>query len=146
MPAFRATVVVGLGFLSLAVSAHCWAQEPSERETIEELRQEVIELRMAIRDLTKQLAEMEYQQLPRVTESPRQPLDERRRSVIQHFEPWKETENHQLPRVIDARNRPTYVPRPEAPAIPKNFRFPIDIERGTGTPTVPRQVLDPRLR
>jgi hypothetical protein len=142
MPAFRLTVVIGLGVLSLALSVRCWAQEPSDGETIEDLRREVAELRSAVRDLNRQLAEVEYQQIPKVVESPKQPAAEPHRSVIDLYDPQRDAGYHQLPRIVDARNRPRHAPRLESAPLPKNLRFPINIERGSGMPIRPKATRD----
>jgi hypothetical protein len=66
MTTFRTCLVAGIALLTFSVAAHCAAEEPSEREQIEELRREVAELRQAIAELTKRLEGNEYQQLPRL--------------------------------------------------------------------------------
>ena len=141
MPAFRLTIVLGLAIFALATQK-CWAQEPTDRETIEELRREVIELRKAVSDLTKQLAEMEYQQLPRAAESPKEPAPELPRTVFEFSEPQRLMDDSRVPKIIDTRQFRSKLRDVENPRIPKNFRFPINIERGSGTPTPPRRALD----
>lgn len=103
MTAFRTCLIAGLALLTLSVAIRCAAEEPSEREQIDELRREVVELRKAIAEVTKRLEGHEYQQLPRL-----------------------ETTN---PRRANADVRVT-------PPLPKNFRFPIDIERGSAAPVM----------
>jgi hypothetical protein len=105
MPAFRLGIAIAVLIFSCSIAGRCPADEPSEQETIEELRREVQELRKAVADLTKQLAQMEYQQLPQITAP--------------------------APRSANVR-------RPDPEPLPKYFRFPINIERGSGIPIQPR--------
>jgi len=74
-----------------------------------------------------------YQQLPRAAESSKEPAPELPKTIFEFSEPQSVMGNSRVPKIIDTR---------ELRSKLKNFRFPINIERGSGTPTPPRRALD----
>jgi hypothetical protein len=78
----RTWPTIGFVLLSLSLATPCVADEPSDRELIEDLRKEVEELRKTVAELNRRLEGQEYGQLPRVEQAKPRPAVE-----VRHVEP-----------------------------------------------------------
>ena len=100
MSRFHICLLTALVVFSTSTAQPCAAEEPSERELIEDLSREIKELRQTVAELSRRLEGQEFGQLPR----------------LETF-----------------KSQPVVRLRPEE-EVPKNFRFPINIERGMAAP------------